>query len=138
MKGLMLNKTSKTGRGSYFNMIGDDLITPTMSANLQEFYFNARVQDFKSKPELKARVKALLRDTGSGVYFDPSWNKNLAIGDLAKMVAKSADNKVGTGLAWDKLKQAKDDREDAIKFLGDRWNVSMKTARKYTLCNGRK
>ena len=129
MKGLMLNKNSKTGRGSYFNMIGDDLITPTMSANLQEFYFDERVQDFKSKPELKTRVKALLRDTGSGVYFDPSWNRNLAIDDLTKMVIKSADNKVGTGLAWESLKQAKSNRQSAIDKLGSEWNITAKTAR---------
>jgi len=117
MKGLNVTKTTPMRSNGYFNMIGDDLINPSMNSDLQESYFNKRVQDFKSSPTLKTRVKALLKDTGSGVYFDPSWNRRLAFKELGEMVAKSAFNTQGTGIAWLKLQQAKKDRSDAISRL---------------------
>jgi hypothetical protein len=117
MRGLNLNKPSRLTSNRYFSMIGDDLITPTSSADLQESYFNARVQAEKTNPELKKKVKALLQDAGSGVYFSPSFKSNLALQDLIRMTAQSADNKAGTGKAWDKLQQAKENRSNAISDL---------------------
>jgi hypothetical protein len=117
MKGLNLTQTTRMRANGYFSMIGDDLIKPNVYSDLQEPYFNARVQAEKINPELKKKVKALLQDSGSGVYFDPSWNKKLALEELGEMVAKSAFNKEGTGLAWEKLKQAKENRSNAISDL---------------------
>jgi hypothetical protein len=102
-------------------MIGDDLIKPNAFSDLQEPYFNERVKVFKGSPDLKAKVKEYLKDTGSGVYFDPSWNKKLALEELGEMVAKSAFNKEGTGLAWDNLATAKRFRSDAISNMKGNW-----------------
>jgi DNA repair exonuclease SbcCD ATPase subunit len=129
MKGLNLTTTTRMRSNGYFSMIGDDLIVPTSMSNLSETYFNDRVQDFKTKPELKARVKELLKDSDSGIYFNPKWNKTLSLKDLDAMILKIADNKVGTGLAWDKLQKAKDERQNAINKLGSEWNITAKTAR---------
>ena len=101
----------------YFNMIGDNLIVPTTNVDLQETYFNKMVQTLKSAPILKTKVKELLNNSGSGVYFNPSWNKRLALDELGEVVAKSAFNTQGTGIAWQKLKQAKEDRSAAISRL---------------------
>lgn len=129
MRGLNLAKTTRMRSNGYFSMIGDDLIVPTSMANLQETYFNNRVQDFKTKPELKARVKELLKDSASGIYFNPKFNNTLSLDEINAMIVKIADNKVGTGLAWDKLKAAKDERQSAIDKLGSEFNITKKTAR---------
>ena len=129
MRGLNLTTTTRMRSNGYFSMIGDDLIVPTSMSNLSETYFNDRVQDFKTKPELKARVKELLKDSDSGIYFNPKWNKTLSLKDLDAMILKIADNKVGTGLAWDKLQKAKYERQNAINKLGSEWNITAKTAR---------
>jgi hypothetical protein len=129
MKGLVITRPLGMRSNAYLNMIGDDLIVPSSMANLSETYFNDRVQNFKTKPELKARVKELLKDSGSGIYFNPKWNDSLSIQDLEAMIVKIADNKVGSGLAWDKLRQAKENRQSAINKLGSEWNITAKTAR---------
>jgi hypothetical protein len=98
-------------------MIGDNLIVPTTNVDLQETYFNKMVQTLKSSPSLKTKVKEVLNNSGSGVYFNPSWNKRLALDELGEVIAKSAFNTQGTGIAWQKLQQAKVDRSDAISRL---------------------
>lgn len=129
MRGLNLTKTTRMRSNGYFSMIGDDLIVPTSMANLQETYFNNRVQKYKTEPELKVRVKELLKDSGSGIYFNPKFNNTLSLDEINAMIVKIADNKVGTGLAWDKLKAAKDERQSAIDKLGSEFNITKKTAR---------
>jgi hypothetical protein len=121
MKGLVITRPLGMRSNAYFNMIGDDLIKPSIYSDLQEPYFNARVQSFKGTPDLKAKVKEFLKDTGSGVYFEPSWNNKLALEELGEMVAKSANNKEGTGLAWDNLANAKRFRSDALSNMKGNW-----------------
>lgn len=129
MRGLNLAKTTRMRSNGYLSMIGDDLIVPTSMANLQETYFNDRVQKYKTEPELKARVKELLKDSGSGIYFNPKFNNTLSLDEISAMILKIADNKIGEGLAWDKLKLAKDERQSAINKLGSEYNITKKTAR---------
>lgn len=113
-----LNTTNVRMRSNqYFNMIGDNLINPTTNVDLQESYFNNMVQKIKSSPSLKTNVKALLNNSGESVYFNPSWNKKLAFEELSEVIAKSAFNKKGTGIAWKKLQEAKINRSDAISRL---------------------
>jgi hypothetical protein len=121
MRGLNLTKNTPMRSNGYFNMIGDNLIVPTKNTDLQEPYFNERVKVFKGSPALKAKVKEYLKDSGSGVYFDPSWNKRLALDELGEVIAKSAFNKEGTGLAWDNLANAKRFRSDAISNMKGNW-----------------
>jgi hypothetical protein len=117
MRGLNLTQNTRMRSNGYFSMIGDDLINPSTNSDLQETYFNKRVSDYKSSPTLKAKVKEYLKDSSSGVYFNPSWNKRLAFDELGEVIAKSAFNTQGTGIAWQKLKQAKEDRSAAISRL---------------------
>ena len=125
MRGLNLNKPSRLTSNGYFSMIGDDLITPTSSADLQESYFNARVQAEKKNPELKKKVKALLQDSGSGVYFDPSWNKKLALEELELAIQKCIKEivlKTGDLLVIDNRKTIHGRKPFQARYDGtDRW-----------------
>lgn len=124
MKGLMLNKPSKVGRNSYFNMIGDDLIIPSeRSLRLDEFYFKERAKKVVGNPNTKGKAKDLLRSKASGVYFEPLWEDTLSIENLTQRVSDASK------LAMESLQKAKNDRQGAIDSLGKLVGVTMKTAR---------
>lgn len=121
MKGLNLTPTTRMRSNGYFNMIGDNLINATSNSDLQEPYFMGSIGRYKSSGNLKRDVKSQLSDSGSRVYFDPSWNKKLALEELISIVERSAFNTQGTGLAWDNLATAKRFRSDAISNMKGNW-----------------
>lgn len=121
MKGLMLNKPSKVGRNSYFNMIGDAFIKPSDRAEkLNESYFKTYVQkqySNKAPAQIISKAKELLRSKGSGVYYEPLWDDTLSIDNLSKRVADSEKG------AMQALENAKNYRNQIINDLSKTFHV---------------
>lgn len=124
-----INKLIGVKMGSYMNMIDDTLIKPSTYSNLQESYFQDLVNLYKKDlPEIQKNVKALMNDPSNVVYFKPQWNDTLSIDEMKNVIAQTADNKLGIGIAWDKLALAKTNRQRAIDDE-DTVGVSTATAR---------
>ena len=124
MRGLNLTPTTRMRSNGYFNMIGDALIIPSKRANqLDEFYFKARTEKIIGKDSTKVAAKKLLEDKSSGVFFESLWKDSLAIDNLTSRVATAVS------LANEALQRAKNDRQAAIDALGNRADVTQKTAR---------
>lgn len=126
MRGLNITKPLQIKSNGYFNMIEDAFIkVSTRAARLQESYFVTYIEkSYKNKgPALIIKqAKTLLRERGSGVFYDPLFDETLSINALSKRVLDAETQ------AMRVLGTAKKYRQEAIDALTKVFGILRKNA----------